>query len=99
MRVPHVVILRIVEQVVDQRAAVVVVHRAVGEVEHLEAGQHRVAAARPVDDDLVALVFDARVDQLEVERDGVDAKPGIDPLLARQRVVAVVPGVPVSHAC
>ena len=44
MRVPDVVILRIVEQVVDQRIAVVVVHGAVGEDEDLEAGEHRVAA-------------------------------------------------------
>ena len=57
VRGPHVVILRIIEQVVDQRIGVIVVHGAVGELEDLEAGQNRLAA-RPIDRDGVARIGD-----------------------------------------
>ena len=52
--VPDIAIVRIVEQIVDQRIAVVVIHGAVGEHEGLNASQHRVAAARPIDDHVIA---------------------------------------------
>ena len=91
MRVPHVVILRIVEQVVDQRVAVIVVHRAVGEHVALEAGQHRVAR-RAVDDHRVAHMAHRGVDQAEVERDGVVAAERVDAHVAGQQVERVIAG-------
>jgi hypothetical protein len=81
MRVPDVVVAREVEQVVDQPVAVIVVDGAVGEHELLEAGQHRVAR-RPVDDHLVAVIRHGRVDETEIERDGVVAAERIDVLAA-----------------
>ena len=44
-RVPHIVVLRIVEQVVDQRVAGVGAYGPVGEHVAFEAGQHRIALA------------------------------------------------------
>ena len=70
MRIPHVVVLRIVIEIVDQRIPVVIVHGAVGEVEHLEARQHGMAARR-VDDHLVAGIGHSCIDQPEAERDRV----------------------------
>ena len=89
MRVPDVVILRIVEQVVDQHVAVVVVHRAVGEPEHLDAGQHRVAR-RGIDDDAVARMAHRRVDEAEAERHAVDTAAAVERLVAADRGEIIV---------
>ena len=40
LRVPDIVIARVIEQIVDQAVAVGVVHRAVGEHEPLESAEH-----------------------------------------------------------
>ena len=85
---PHVVILRIVEQVVDQRAAVIVVDRAVGEHEALEAGEHGLRR-RPGDRHGIARAGDRRVDQPEAERDRVDAGAAVDLHVAVRREAAV----------
>jgi hypothetical protein len=77
LRVPDVVIVRIVEQVIDQPIAVAVVDRAVGENEPLESGEHGMAR-RTVDRHAIAEPDDGRVDQAEVERDRVIAAERID---------------------
>jgi hypothetical protein len=77
MRVPHIVAVRVVEQVIDQRAAVVVVHRAVGELEDLEAGDDGVARCR-VDGELVAGPDECRVHQGEVQDQRIDAAEPVE---------------------
>ena len=86
---------RVVEQVVDQRAAVVVVHGAVGEDVVLHAGRLDVARRR-IDDDLVPRIAHRGVDKLEAEMHGVDAAERVDlhdrVRWRRQEVVALRPG-------
>ena len=48
LRVPDVVIARVIEEIIDQPVAVVVVDRAVGEHEPLEPAEH--GTARRADD-------------------------------------------------
>ena len=86
---PEVVIARIVEEVVNEGVAVVLVHRAVGEHVSLNAGQLGMAGRR-VDDDAWRRIADGRVDQPEVEGDGVDAAETIDPGASRRRIECVV---------
>jgi hypothetical protein len=81
MCVPDVVIMRIVEQVIDQAVAVGIVDRAVGEHEALEPGKHGVAR-RTIDVTVFRSRRDGGVDQAEVERDRVDAVDALDELEA-----------------
>ena len=91
VRVPDVVIVRVIEQVVDQRIAIIVVHGAVGELVSFESAEYSVAR-RPVDGDVIAGPSDGRVDQAETECDRVVAQAGIDRRTAGWCRVAVVTG-------
>ena len=90
MRIPDVRVPRIVEQIVNQHVAVIVVHRAVGEHVAFEPGQHRVAR-RSVDDHRIADIAHCGVDQAEVEHDRVDSAEPVKTIAAGQCREAVVP--------
>src|SRR5215212_316611 len=92
MGVPDIVILRVVEQVVDQPVAVVVVDRAVGEYEALEAGENGMAAGGAVDDYLITRIAHGCVDQPEAESDRIDAAIRVYALIAWHSREAVISG-------
>ena len=80
VRVPHVVILQIVEQVVDQRTAVIGVDPAVGEHVALEP-PHQGDGGAGCDLEEIAHAGDRRIDQAEVEDDRVDAGAAVEAVL------------------
>ena len=83
MRVPDIVIVGVVEEIRDQRVAVVLIDGAVSEAVGLETGQDRVARRR-VNDDLVSGVADDRVGQPEIENRNVVAAESIVSVVARR---------------
>ena len=86
--VPDIVIVRIVEQIVDQRIAVVVIHGAISEHVGLKAGQHRVAAARPIDDHMIAREADRGIGEIEIEAEYVVARAAVKIVGERQREIS-----------
>ena len=86
---PDVMIGRIVVQVVDQRVAVIVVDRTVGENIGLEPVEHIAAAPPAVDDHVIVRPGDGAIDQAEREVDSVRPAERVEAL--------VVTGVHAEH--
>jgi hypothetical protein len=84
VRIPGVVVRRIVKQIVDQAVAVIDIHRAVGELADFESAQLSMAG-RVVHNHAIAGLSDGRVDQPEVEINRVDAQSCVILRVARDR--------------